>query len=197
MIKENIKLFLSKKIARLLIIAFFIFIVGLFIGYEFRGYMIRNEIRKAFSDVSQVSESKNNDNFNKVAELEVGQSFEDNGLTLTILEIQRSDTDITLSDNSKRDSKVGFKVRVENKTIEDKYFNSSNFSLKSRVNDNQITKVSFWGDNKNFIPEIESNNLIDGAVLDGWLTYFLPNNIQNSDLQIVYDGGVKVKYKLK
>jgi hypothetical protein len=198
MTKESIKLFLSKKIVRLSIIGFFIFIVGLFIGYELRGYMIRSEIRKAFSEVSQVSESKNGNNSDKVAELETGQSFEDNGLTLTVLEVQRSDTDITLSDNSKRDSKVGFKVRVENKTTEDKYFNSSNFSLKSRVDDNQIAKVDFYmGDNKNFSPEIESNSLIDGAVLEGWFTYFLPKNIQNSDLQIVYNGDVKVKYKLK
>lgn len=197
MAKERIKLFFSKKIVIISIIGLFIFIVGLFIGYEFRGRVIRKEIRKVFSEVSQVSENKKSEASNSVNELETGDSFEDDGLILTVLEIKRSDTDITLSDNSKRDSKIGFKVRVENKTTEDEYFNSFNFSLKSRINDNQITKVNFWDDNKNFTPEIESVSLIDGAILEGWFTYFLPKDIQNSDLQIIYNGDKKFKYRLQ
>jgi len=197
MTKEGVKLFLNKKAVKLSALGFLIFIIGLFVGYELRGYMIRKEIRKAFSSVSQVSENKNDSDKDKTVELETGQSFEDEGLTFTVLEIQRSDTDVTLSDNSKRDSKLGFRIRVENKTTDDKYFNSSNFSLKSRVNDNQITKISFWDDNKNFTPEIESGSLIDGAVQEGWFTYFLPKDIQNGDLQIVYSGDKKVKFRLK
>ena len=201
MTKENIKLILKKKSVQILIFGLVIFIVGFLSGYEYRGYVLKRDLEKAFSgafsNVGKVSEA---DTAKETSiELEVGQSFEDSGLTLTVLEVQRSDTDVTLSDKTKRDSKIGFKVRVENRTKEDKSFNGSDFTLKSRVNDDKLTKVNFFmEDTKNFTPELESSNLIDGAVLDGWFTYFLPKEIQNSDLQIVYNGDdTKVKYRLK
>lgn len=201
MTKEDVKFILKKKSVQILIVGLVSIIVGLLVGYEYRGYVLKRDLEKAFSSVfSNVGKVSEADIVKDTPiELETGQSFEDNGLTLTVLEVQRSDTDVTLSDKTTRDSKIGFKVKVENKTKEDKYFNSSNFSLKSRVNDDKLTKVSFFmGDTKNFTPELESNNLIDGAVLEGWFTYFLPKEIQNSDLQVIYNGdNAKVKYRLK
>lgn len=201
MTKEDVKLILKKKSVQILIVGLVAIIIGLLVGYEYRGYVLKKDFEKAFSgvfsDVGKVSEADTVKD--TPIELETGQSFEDNGLTLTVTEVQRSDTDVTLSDQTTRDSKIGFKVKVENKTKEDKYFDSSNFALKSRVNDDKLTKVNFFmSDTKNFTPELESNNLIDGAVLEGWFTYFLPKEIQNSDLQVVYNGdNVKVKYRLK
>ena len=178
-------------------------LVGFFVGYEVRGYVIERTIKdifgNAFSEVSKTSESKNNIE-DAVKELQVGDNFESKGLTYTLLDIQRSDTTITLSDDTIRDNKIGFKIKVENKTKGDLSFSDSDFSLKSRTDDNKITRVSIWwgNQNKNFQPELESNTLIDGATAEGWITYFLPKEISNNDLQFIFDDyPTKVKFRLK
>ena len=176
-------------------------LVGFFIGFEVRGYMIKKAVSDVmsgvFSNVSKTSESVSNSN--AVKEMKVGDSFESDGLIYTLLDIQRADTLATLSDNTTRDNKIGFRIKVENKTKDDHSFNVANFQLKSRVNDNKITTVNFWGnDDKNFQPKIESNTLIDGAVADGWITYFLPKEISNDDLQFIFDNySTKIKFRLQ
>jgi len=174
-------------------------LIGFFIGYEVRGYVIRRAIQDVFqggfSGVNGISDDNKEKDTTK--EIGKGESFEDGGLTYTLTDIQRGDTAVTLSDDTKRDSKIGFKIKVENKTSEDHSYNEFSFNLKSRVNEDKITKMVFFDDNKNFQPEFESNSLIDGASAEGWITYFLPKDISNNDLQFIFQGSLlKVKFRL-
>jgi hypothetical protein len=197
-VTETIGGYLRQRKYQFVLVGLGCLLVGFLVGYEYRGYVIAKALSDAFngktSNVrSTASESE------KVKELQIGDSFEAKGLQFTLLDIQRSDASVTLSDDSTRDSKVGVKIRVENKTREDHAWSESDFTLKSKVDDNKITKVSFWFDgNKNYTPQLESTTLIDGAVAEGWLTYFLPKEISNDDLQFIYDDySTKVKFRLR
>ncbi|MBI2551320.1 DUF4352 domain-containing protein [Candidatus Uhrbacteria bacterium] len=198
--QEQIVIFFRQHKNQLFVVGVISAILGLLIGYELRGYMIQRAIKDVvggmFSEVSKTTESASDE---RVKEMRVGDSFFSDGLTYTLLDIQRGDTSVTLSDDTIRDNRIGFKLKVENKTNEDHSFSESDFALKSRVDDDKITKVSFWGgDNKNFQPTIESGSLIDGAVVEGWITYFLPKEISDEDLQIIFDDySTKIKFRLK
>ncbi len=196
---EKITIFFKQQKNMLLAVGIGALLVGFFIGYEVRGYVIRRAIQDVFqgglSGVSGISDENKEKETTK--EIGKGESFEDGGLVYTLTDIQRGDTTVSLSDNTTRDSKIGFKLKIENKTTEDHSFNDYNFSLKSRTSEDKITKMMFFDDNKNFLPELEGNTLIDGASAEGWITYFLPKEISNSDLQFIFQGSsLKVKFRL-
>jgi hypothetical protein len=195
---EKIRKFFRQHKNQLVAVGVVSLLLGFVVGYEARGAIIRMAFRDTvgslFSDVSDVFDASDS----SVKEMQIGDSFTDGGLTYTVLDAQRSDTSVTLSDDTIRDSKMGFKIHVSNTTDEDHYFNDLNFQLKSRVDDDKITTIMFVDNNKNYQPELEGNTLIDGATKEGWLTYFLPKDITNDNLQFVFQGDTaKVKFRLK
>jgi len=200
--KEKIRKFFKQHKNQLITIGVVFLLIGFLTGYEVRGAMIRMAFRDTvgslFSEVSNIFEPSLSDY--SIQEMKVGDVFSDGGLTYTLLDIQRSDTSVTLSDGTTRDSKMGFRINVANTTDDDHTFWEGDFRLKSRVDDDKITKVMFWsGDNnKNFQPELEATTMIDGATKEGWITYFLPKDITNENLQFIFQGdNTKVKFRLQ
>ncbi|MBP9758985.1 hypothetical protein KBD45_04785 [Candidatus Dojkabacteria bacterium] len=132
---------------------------------------------------------------NNEEEKNIGQSFISDGVTITLVEVKRETTNTSTFDGKVYDSKIGFHLKLENKSNVDKYINPLYFQLNSRIKQNEITEI-IGGDV--YKPEYQGETLIDGAILEGWITYFLPSEIKNTDLRFTYyDYTEKIKFNLE
>ena len=118
-------------------------------------------------------------------------TFVDDGLTFSFIEAQRLADWVRLNSGAYRDAKVAFHIKVKNTTAEEKYFSADDFKLTSPGSDEFITRIDFRGTavEHNVLPKLSRGLYLQpDETVDGWVTYYIADFIENKSLILNYNG---------
>jgi hypothetical protein len=162
-------------------------IAGFVIWQEYTKYQIRSTIqdsfKNAFGNTSTVDNDSEDDN--KI-EWKVMEEKNIDWVIFKLEETQRFDwVWMETTDWEKLDSAINFKVKVINNSDKDYNFWDYDINLLSKVSTNQVKKIfSMWDTKEQLKPQISSNTIIPWWSVEWYITYYMPSNVQNTDLDL-------------